>query len=140
MVERIMNGDGTGYWSISGKDYFKAFCRLAKIEDILGDDYDLDRLRELVDADKAGNIVVIPVKPNLKQGVGESQCFILLDNGEIVADNVYNVSIGPDNSGKMNTIYSTFDFGDFDSSEVGNRIFWDEYSAENAKKSMTSME
>ena len=99
-----------------------------------------DRIGELVESDKAGKIVVLPVKPNLKQGVGESQCFILFDNGEIVEDNVYNVSIGPDNSGKMNTIYSTFDFGDFDSSEVGNRIFWDEYSAENAKKSMTSME
>lgn len=63
MVKRIMNGDGTGYWSISGNDYFKAFCRLAKIEDILGDDYDLDRLRELVDADKAGKVAILPVKP-----------------------------------------------------------------------------
>ena len=30
----------------------KAFDRLAAIEDILGDEYDLDRLRELVEADK----------------------------------------------------------------------------------------
>lgn len=29
--------------------------RLALIEDILGDDYDLDRLRELVGADRDGN-------------------------------------------------------------------------------------
>lgn len=28
------------------------YCRLALIEDILGDDYDLDRLRELVEADR----------------------------------------------------------------------------------------
>ena len=30
----------------------KAFDRLAAIEDILGDEYDLDRLRELVEADR----------------------------------------------------------------------------------------
>lgn len=38
----------------------KAFDRLAAIEDILGDDYDLDHLRELIEADKAGRCVVLP--------------------------------------------------------------------------------
>ena len=36
--------------------------RLAAIEDILGDDYDLDRLRELVSADKDGRCFVSDVK------------------------------------------------------------------------------
>lgn len=36
--------------------------RLADIEDILGDNYDLDRLRELVNADREGQCVVLPVK------------------------------------------------------------------------------
>ena len=36
--------------------------RLAAIEDILGDDYDLDRLRELVEADREGRCVVLPCK------------------------------------------------------------------------------
>ena len=36
--------------------------RLAAIEDILGDDYDLDRLRELVEADREGPCVVLPCK------------------------------------------------------------------------------
>lgn len=40
-----------------------AIHRLATIEDILGDDYDLDRLRELVEADRAGRCVVLPCKP-----------------------------------------------------------------------------
>ena len=35
-----------------------AVDRLAEIEDILGDDYDLDRLRELVEADRDGRCVV----------------------------------------------------------------------------------
>lgn len=34
--------------------------RLGAIEDILGDEYDLDRLRELVEADRDGRCVVIP--------------------------------------------------------------------------------
>ena len=36
--------------------------RLSSIEDILGDDYDLDRLRELVEADRGGRCVVLPCK------------------------------------------------------------------------------
>lgn len=39
-----------------------AFDRLAAIEDILGDDYDLDRLKELVEADRDGRCVVFPCK------------------------------------------------------------------------------
>lgn len=38
----------------------KVAVRLAAIEDILGDDYDLDRLRELVEADREGRCVVLP--------------------------------------------------------------------------------
>lgn len=37
-----------------------AIERLAAIEDILGDTYDLDRLRELVEADKYGRCVMLP--------------------------------------------------------------------------------
>lgn len=43
----------------------KAFDRLAAIEDILGEEYDLDRLRELAQADREGRCVVLnmPRKP-----------------------------------------------------------------------------
>lgn len=36
--------------------------KLAAIEDILGDDYDLDRLRELAEAERDGRCVVLPCK------------------------------------------------------------------------------
>ena len=36
--------------------------RLASIENILGDDYDLDRLKEMVEADREGRYVVLPCK------------------------------------------------------------------------------
>lgn len=38
-----------------------AFDRLSAIENILGDDYDLDRLRELVEADRDGRVKILPV-------------------------------------------------------------------------------
>lgn len=40
----------------------RVIARLAEIEDILGDDYDLNRLRELVEADRDGRAVILPVK------------------------------------------------------------------------------
>lgn len=40
--------------------YSHIWCRLNAIENILGDDYDLSRLRELVQADRDGRCVVIP--------------------------------------------------------------------------------
>ena len=39
--------------------FFEAVNRLGEIEDILGDDYDLSRLRELVQADRDGRCVVL---------------------------------------------------------------------------------
>lgn len=44
-------------------EYQKLYSRILEIEDILGDTYDLDRLRELVQADQGGRCVVLPVKP-----------------------------------------------------------------------------
>lgn len=45
--------------------FFEAVNRLGEIEDILGDDYDLSRLRELVQADREGRCVVLsePMSP-----------------------------------------------------------------------------
>lgn len=37
-------------------------ARIETIEEVLGDDYDLDRLRELVEADRGGRCVVLPCK------------------------------------------------------------------------------
>ena len=41
----------------------RIYNRLAAIEDILGEQYDLDRLRELTQADKEGRCAVLPCKP-----------------------------------------------------------------------------
>lgn len=45
--------------------FFEAVNRLGEIEDILGDDYELDHLRKLVQADRDGRCVVLsePMSP-----------------------------------------------------------------------------
>lgn len=40
----------------------KVINRLFDIEDILGDEYNLDRLKELVEADREGKCIVLPCK------------------------------------------------------------------------------
>ena len=57
-VKRLTHTLKSGSWGIRG-DVDDAVLRLAAIEDILGDEYDLDRLRELVQADREGRCVVI---------------------------------------------------------------------------------
>ena len=42
----------------------EATNRLFAIENILGDEYDLDRLRELDQADREGRCMVLPAKPD----------------------------------------------------------------------------
>lgn len=51
-----------------------AVYRLAATEDILGDDYDLDRLKELVEADREGKCVVLPCKLHDKVFFVENGC------------------------------------------------------------------
>ena len=60
-MKRLTGRRESGAWPKKGwTDEGIAECldRLATIEDILGDEYELDRLRELVEADRVGHCVV----------------------------------------------------------------------------------
>ena len=67
-MERLTkrSDDGKGYipchWMESAEAVDKGQNRLADIEDILGDEYDLDELRELVQAKRKGRCIVLPCK------------------------------------------------------------------------------
>lgn len=56
LTERLENGAIKVKYA---SQHENAIHRLVTIEDILGDEYDLDRLRELVQADREGRCVVI---------------------------------------------------------------------------------
>ena len=78
----------------------KAFDRLAAIEDILGDEYDLDRLRELAEADREGRCVVLPCK------LGDKLFYE--DDGETVDEVVEKIVIDIETDGG---IYKPRDIG-----------------------------
>lgn len=59
LTERLENGVINVKYA---SQHETAIHRLVTIENILGDEYDLDRLRELVQADREGRCVVI--RPN----------------------------------------------------------------------------
>lgn len=87
--------------------------RLADIEDILRDDYDLDRLRELVKADREGRCAVLPCK------VGDK---VWEQNGvDIFESQVKKI------------IYDCGHFA-FDEEAIGERVFLTRESAEAALK------
>lgn len=65
LTERLENGAINVKYA---SQHETAIHRLAAIEDILGDEYDLDRLRELAEADREGRCVVLP---RLKPGQGD---------------------------------------------------------------------
>lgn len=44
----------------------EALIRLSKIEDILGDEYDLDRLKQLVQANREGKVILRQIKEGSK--------------------------------------------------------------------------
>lgn len=61
-IAYVTDEDCFDIWSVPKKFAGDAVDRLAEIEDILGDEYDLDHLRELVEADRDGRCLVLPVK------------------------------------------------------------------------------
>lgn len=89
----------------------KAFDRLAAIEDILGNEYDLERLRELAQADREERCVVLPCK------VGDT--VYQVDDIRVYALEVRNL------------IYDAGIFA-FDESTIGKTVFLTRAEAEAA--------
>lgn len=83
-MERLTYRDANGeaWYSDIGTEADRLHF-IANIEDILGDDYDLARLRNLVQADKEGRCVVLPAK------IGDSIYFTFL--GKIIEKQVFSV-------------------------------------------------
>ncbi len=77
-MERLTEKDCKIGWPVVMPDctVYSMTNRLAAIEDILGDNYDLDHLRKLVEADREGRCVVLsePMVPML-QKVGDTDVY-----------------------------------------------------------------
>lgn len=82
------NSDGTVSQTVKASAE-SVFYRLAAVEDILGDTYDLDRLRELVQADRDGRCKILPVN------IGDTIYYIGGINGKLIYEaSVEEIYIG----------------------------------------------
>lgn len=108
-----------GKASANGRDYAEISDILKnheKIRGIIGDNYDLDRLRELVEADRDGRCVVLPCK---------------------VGTTIYRIEYVQGSDGfEIGIKEHKFDylFFAFERENIGETIFFDRESAEEALK------
>lgn len=63
-VDQIREFLGGALPVVKNVPIYRALERFAAIEDILGDDYDLGRLEELVEADRQGRIEILGGHPD----------------------------------------------------------------------------
>lgn len=141
--ESVMDGDNcvecdcpVAILNILGIQAAENNARLKMIEKILGNDYDLDRLKELVEADREGRCVVLPVK------VGD----IVYTNISVLGDRYRNaerpypvkvifVGIG-EGSVYFNVEYDNGRIFPFEGRNIGKTIFFTREEAESALKVM----
>ena len=96
---------------------------------------DLDRLEELVEADKGGRLVVLPVKPVLTPII--SSVLYIIEDGVIYEDALYEAVVGMSESGKTNVVYTTLsDQMIFEQADIGKTVFLTREEAEKALEAM----
>lgn len=104
-----------------------AFDRLAEIENILGDDYDLDRLKELVEADREGKVIL----RHIKEG-GEVYIILLgrIFLFDVISATLYGENIVYEAEHGMCLKYR------FDNTDIGTSVFLTKEEAEAAMERM----
>lgn len=96
-----------------------------------------DRLRELVEADKDGRVVVLPVKPVL--GPVVSSMLYIIEDGEVYEDWLHEVVVGMSESGYTNAIFFTGQNQmSFSQSDIGKTVFLTCEDAEAALKEVST--
>lgn len=94
-----------------------------------------ERLHELVEADKDGRLVVLPVKPVLTPTI--SSMLYIIEDEEIYEDSLYEGIVGMSERGEMNVIYGTIDALSFEQNDIGKTVFLTREEAEKALEGMT---
>lgn len=116
--------------------------RLGVIEDILGDKYDLARLREIVDADRDGRCMVLPCKDWLDIVFGDQEVFYGID-AEYIENPIRQISVDSSSrctwyNGWKTVVLKGYDENGFDwefsPKDVGKTVFLTREAAEAALK------
>lgn len=115
----------------------RIFNRLCDLTDILGDDYDLDRLKEIVQADREGRYAKLPCKEFFSMLGGDVYA---IDDDEVLEVLLCGVGYDPDGIDFIDAVYApgcedekgfTFRFSD-----VGKTVFLTSEEAEAALEKM----
>ena len=98
-------------------------------------DISFGRLAELLTADKAGRLVVLPVRPVLTQSI-KSMLYII-EEGEIDEDSLCEALVGMGSNGEINIFYTTLsDQISFEQADIGKTVFLTREEAEEALEAM----
>lgn len=80
------------------------------------------RIVELMEADRAGRLVVLPVRPVLTQSIGSM--LYIIEDGEIVEDSLCEALVGMGSNGEINIFYTTLsDQISFEQADIGKTVF-----------------
>lgn len=89
------------------------------------------RIVELMEADRAGRLVVLPVRPVLTQSIGSM--LYIIEDGEIVDDSLCEALVGMGSNGEINIFYTTLsDQISFEQADIGKTVFLTREKAEQA--------
>lgn len=91
------------------------------------------RIVALMEADRAGRLVVLPVRPVLTQSIGSM--LYIIEDGEIVEDSLCEALVGMGSNGEINIFYTTLsDQISFEQADIGKTVFLTREEAEAALK------
>lgn len=93
------------------------------------------RIVALMEADRAGRLVVLPVRPVLTQSIGSM--LYIIEDGEIVEDSLCETLVGMGSNGEINIFYTTLsDQISFEQADIGKTVF---LTCEEAEKALEAM-
>ena len=91
------------------------------------------RIVELMEADRAGRLVVLPVRPVLTQSIGSM--LYIIEDGEIVEDSLCEALVGMGSNGEINIFYTTLsDRISFEQADIGKTVFLTREDAEKTRR------
>lgn len=93
------------------------------------------RIVALMEADRAGRLVVLPVRPVLTQSIGSM--LYIIEDGEIVEDSLCEALVGMGSNGEINIFYTTLsDQISFEQADIGKTVF---LTREEAKRALEAI-
>lgn len=102
-------------------------------DEAISKDVTFKRIVELMEADRAGRLVVLPVRPVLTQSIGSM--LYIIEDGEIVEDSLCEALVGMGSNGEINIFYTTLsDQISFEQADIGKTVFLTREAAEKARR------